>query len=279
MLDDRVHPELVEFTLRDKKGARRRRPLCVHNPIAVTMPNSSLDKIQVNEIVTTTSETFTIPVELQDTHIPDFETYYQMLTNVLTVTLNVPHVVDEGVDPDDPYDELEAHYGTKLFESDEEEWVPWERPTFMTGRLYSGHVPVVVHPATDEVTLLQRCLPAKMVALDQVIFSDDTICKQPSLTHYLVDGARGPTFLDHSIIPALLVEDPAQRSLRAPILKPVISSPSDGEERINRYYTANPRFPIYVGETWAKKVARDDKVVSADALDCAVLQHVELFHA
>lgn len=66
------------------------------------MPNSTSYEIQANEVVTTTSAAFTISTDVDDTHIPTFETYYQTLSNSLAITLEAPRGEDEDVDPDDP---------------------------------------------------------------------------------------------------------------------------------------------------------------------------------
>jgi len=94
---------------------------------------------------------------------------------------------------------------------------------------------------------------------DQVTLPGATSREQRRLVHYLDEGARGPTFVDRSAIHELLAEDPAERELRAPFLEPVISSPPEGEELIHRYCVQDRKPPIYVGETWVKKVPVADK--------------------
>lgn len=233
------------------------------NQATIMMPNATWDEIQTGGIVTTTSEEFTVPIELNDAHVTNFDTYYETLSNSLSITLQIPSwaEVDE-VDPDDPLGERDPHIGgRRLFEDDEEAWVPWEKSTPGMPRMslsYSGSVSIVVHPAGEA----QHCLSMSAPALDQVVLSDEMVCEQLSpVTHYLDDGARGPTFVDRDAIQALLEEGPAKRNLRAPILNPVVSSPPKGEELVYRYHIFSPspwRQAIYVGETWAKKVAKKD---------------------
>ncbi|KAG8216388.1 hypothetical protein J3R82DRAFT_6492 [Butyriboletus roseoflavus] len=226
--------------------------------VSVIMPNSTSDEIEANKVVTTTSAPFTIPIDVDVRHPPTFETYYQTLANSLVITLQTLGE-EEDVDPDDPltFDEdLFTGWGPQ-FEDDEEAWVPWEKEvppqSELLRRVYSGRVAVVIHPTMEE-TSSSRCLRASTDMLGQVILSDGTGCEQRSLIHYLDEGARGPTFVDRKAIHEPV--DPAEQELRAPILDPQVSSPPEGEERGYRYYYHGPDSPlIYVGETWAKKVA------------------------
>lgn len=235
-----------------------------NHAIPVIMPNSTSEEIQASKIVTSTSARFTIPIELDDTHITNFDTYYQTLANQLTITLNIPRAVDEEADLDDPPSEHDFGFGwDQLIEDDEEAWVPWEKNSaFGMPRIsgsYSGSVPVAVYPE-GEVMLPRHCHPGSTAISDQVVLSDEMECERLSVTHYLDEGARGPTFVDRSAIQALLAEKPAERELRAPVLKPVVSSPPKGEELVYRYHSTSTRKrPIYVGETWAKKVANKDQ--------------------
>ena len=231
---------------------------------SVTMPNSTSEEIQASDIVTTTSAAVTIPVEVNRRQITNFETYYQTLANSLSIMLEIPRTDGETVDPDDPSAEVHNNWGPK-FTDDEEPWVPWEKKPVSemshSGTWsvpYSGAVPVVVRPA-GEVVL--RCLHPGTDSLGQVVLSDETGCKQRSLDHYLDEGARGPTFVDSGAVHGLLTEDPAERHLRAPILKPVVSSPPEGEELVCRYnhHQYPSESPIYVGETWVRKVANRDQ--------------------
>lgn len=221
------------------------------------MPSSTSDEIQANEVVTTTSTAFTISVGVDDTHIPTFETYYQTLANSLTITLETREE-DEGIDPDHPSGERDFGWGPQ-FEDDEEAWVPWQkkgRSRDARWRSYSGRVPAVVHPSREGMSS-RVCPHASMDVSGQVFLSDKMGCEQLSLIHYLDEGAHGPIFVERDAVQELLSGDPAERELRAPILEPVVSSPPEGEEHTYRYYDRSnpPKAPIYVGETWAKKVA------------------------
>lgn len=232
--------------------------------ISVTMPNSTSDEIQSGDIVTTASAVVTIPVTADRGQISNFETYYQTLGNSLRITVETPRSEDDSVDPDDPSVEVPPSWAPE-FGDDEEPWVPWEKkPESERSRrkswgTYSGKVPVVVRSiSTGKVAPPPRCLHARAMS-GQVVLSDETSCEQDSLVHYLNDGARGPIFVDPRAIHEFLAEDPAQRTLRAPILAPVVSSPPKGEELVYRYHH-QPRKPlIYVGETWVKKVVNKDE--------------------
>ncbi|KAF8122559.1 hypothetical protein EV363DRAFT_1456389 [Boletus edulis] len=240
--------------------------------VSITMPNSTDDEIQSYKIVTTTSAAVTIPIKIDRRHISNFETYYQTLANSLQITLETPCTVDEIVDLDDPYAEDPSGWGPD-FPDDDEPWVPWEKaaappmPRIRSCAMYLGGVPAVVRPI-GEGTTWWRCFGPSADMSGQVVLQGEKGCEQHSHSsiHYLDDGARGPVFVDPSTIQELLAEDPAERELRAPILEPVVSSPPEGEEQLYRYYCQfDPRMPlIYVGETWAKKVAiRDEQKVSS----------------
>jgi len=74
----------------------------------------------------------------------------------------------------------------------------------------------------------------------QAVLSDERSCSAASLVHYLDEGACGPVFVDRTVVHELLVQDPGERKLRAPI--PAKTSPPQGEERIYRYYQpSSPR--------------------------------------
>ncbi|KAF8551405.1 hypothetical protein OG21DRAFT_287686 [Imleria badia] len=232
--------------------------------VSVTMPNSTSDEIQSGDVVTTTSAAVSIAVAVDRLQVANFETYYQTLANSLRITLETPRSEDESVNPDDPSAEVPSTWGPEpKFGDDEEPWVPWEkkpeseRPRRKSWGTYSGSVPVVVRPmSAGKVMPSQRCLHAVDMTSGQVILSN---CEQHSLIHYLDEGARGPIFVDPSVIHEFLAEDPSQRALRAPILEPVVSSPPEGEELVYRYHR-HPRKPlIYVGETWVKKVVNKDQ--------------------
>ena len=228
---------------------------------SVVMPNPTPDQLQANETVTMNA-TVTIPVEVDHQLVPNFETYYQTIASALVISLRTE---EDRVDPDVPSPPPIFNIG-QWFEEDEEEWIPWVRgpkfapqppPTML--RIYTASVPVIVRPVGD-AQLPQRCLEASTDPSGQVVMSDETDCKQVSLTHYLSDGARAPTFVDGSVVQELRDKDPAERALLAPLLEPVTSSPPEGEELLYRSHTVSgTRLPmIYVGETWAKKVAYKD---------------------
>ena len=229
--------------------------------ISVTMPNSTPDEIQSGEVVTTTSAAVIIPVAVDRGQVSNFETYYQTLGNSLRITVETPRSEDDSVDPDDPSVGVPPSWAPE-FGDDEEPWVPWEkkpeseRPRKSWGT-YSGKVPVFVR-SIGEVTLPQRCHHAQdMWGQIVVILFGETKCEQNySSIHYLDEDARGPIFVDPSAIRKFLAEDPAQRGLRAPLLGPVVSSPPEGEELVYRYHHHPHKPPIYVGETWVKKVAK-----------------------
>ena len=258
---------ILRSTLEDVEDANRNRwrAPCFGGSdatISIAMPNSTLDEIQSHEIVTTTSAAVTIPIRVGRLQITNFETYYQTLANSLSIVLETPRTEDERVDPDDPSAEPPSTWGPE-FEDDEEPWVPWvkeqtiEMPRPRSWGRYSGNFPVVVHPIGGP-TAPRRCFRAGAEMSGQVVLSGETGCEQHSLTHYLDEDARGPTFVDRSAIHELLDEDPAERGLRAPILEPVVSSAPEGEGLIHRYYGFPHKQFIYVGETWVKKVANNE---------------------
>ncbi|KAG6379611.1 hypothetical protein JVT61DRAFT_10119 [Boletus reticuloceps] len=260
---------VLRSTLEDVQDAKRNswRPPCSFgrdSTVSIAMPNSTDDEIQSHKIVTTTSAAVTIPIKIYRRQISNFETYYQTLANSLRITLETPRTVDETVNPDDPSAEVPPSRHPD-FPDDDEPWVPWEKaappmPRTRSWAIYSGSVPAVVRPIGEDTTRW-RCFGPGADMSGQVVLQGEMGCEQHSSIHYLDDGARGPMFVDPSTTQELLAEDPAERELRAPILEPLMSSPPEGEERIYRYYRRpDPRTPlIYVGETWAKKVAIKDE--------------------
>jgi len=264
---------VLRSTLEDVQDAKRNswRPPCSFgrdDKVSITMPNSTNDEIQSRKIVTT-SAAINIPIKIDRRQISNFETYYQTLANSLRIKLETPRTVDETVNPDDPSAEVPPSWGPD-FPEDDEPWVPWEKaappvPRTWSWATYSGSVPAVVRPIGEDTTQW-RCFGAGGDMSGQVVLQGEMGCERRSSIHYLDDGARGPMLVDPSTIQELLAEDSAERELRAPILEPVVSSPPEGEEQVFRYYhRRDPRTPfIYVGETWAKKVAnRDEQKVSS----------------
>ena len=258
---------------------------CIGHPdemVFITMPNSTFDEIQSGDIVTTTSAAVTVPIEVDRRQVTNFETYYQTIANSLQIMLEIPGTEGESVDPDDPSAEIPIW--DPVFAEDEEPWVPLETepPCQMdmwrpySWEMYTGGVPVVVHPMT-EITSSQRC---PVDTSGQVVLPDATGCEKRSSIHYLDEGARGPIFVDSSALDEILAEDPAEQELRAPILESVVSSPPEGEELVYRYYHEfiPHKQPFYVGETWVKKVVKRDEhkvtlAMSDVEPDCIVRVH------
>ncbi|KAG1902450.1 uncharacterized protein F5891DRAFT_1216514 [Suillus fuscotomentosus] len=121
-------------------------------------------------------------------------------------------------DPSEPCDnEFEKIQREKqIADADELDWVPWTPPTQTIADSF---------PAT------------------------------PIYFHYLSDNARQPVFVDPSEISDLRLMLPEERDFIAPLAQPSIKVFGMGEEISRRYFTdANIWYPIYVGDTWVKKV-------------------------
>ena len=253
----------------------------------VSMPNATSEQIASGEIVTTTSTPVRFLVDVDPRHATEFETYYHTLANALFLSFDVPRTQDEPLNKEDIIDLRAMRKDAPVFETDEEAWVPWHNVSEVTRwrgeRTYTGNISISVYPAQD-AQLPRQCLrsaarsgAAGLEASEEVVLGsgeheDDLDCALRSPLHYLSEGARAPTFVDGSLmnLQALDAKTPAERDALAPLLKPAVSSPPEGEERVHRYYRVpkDHRPLIYVGETWVKKVAhRDEHRVSSPRRD------------
>ncbi|KAG2036006.1 hypothetical protein BDR03DRAFT_476378 [Suillus americanus] len=178
-------------------------------------------------ICSTSSEPLSLSLYVDHDAIPDFSMYYQKLGHHVKLNLHV------APDPSEPWDSewQKIQWEKEIANADEFDWVPWS-PTPTRRRFLSGNANIL------SVIPTQKQEPA-----------------QSTPTHYLSDKARQPVFVDSSDIADLRLMLPEERDLIAPLTQPVIKVIARGEEVPRRYCAAaDMRYPIYVGDTWVKKV-------------------------
>ncbi|KAH7924499.1 hypothetical protein BV22DRAFT_1129798 [Leucogyrophana mollusca] len=200
-------------------------------PSIVFQKPTQVDSDQHNEAghpATMTSEPITLPFHVGRESIPDFAARYQKLSSELWTHLTVPRAPEEPLYPTDPFSEVPVG----KVDDEQYDWVPWAKPDNLRRRL----------------RMLRGC-----VDISVVLETPSAVAVTPP--HYLSADARTPTFVDHSTIPDLLAETREERNLRAPLASHQIKVIPKGEEVILRYFSGHQwRYPIYVGETWVKKV-------------------------
>ncbi|KAG1790622.1 uncharacterized protein HD556DRAFT_682845 [Suillus plorans] len=196
-----------------------------------------------SHIISTSSEPLSLSLYVEHDAVPDFSTYYQKLGHLVHLDLFI------APDPSEPcenefekpqYEELqyeELQWEKQTLDADELDWVPWvpRVPWMQTQthtRTLSGNTNVL------SVISMQKQGPVGLMPV-----------------HYLSDKARQPVFVDSSDIADLRLMLPEERDLIAPLTHPSIKVFAKGEEIANRYFTGgDTRYPIYVGDTWVKKV-------------------------
>jgi hypothetical protein len=174
-----------------------------------------------SQILSTSSEPLSLSLYMNHDAVPDFSTYYQKLEHPVNLNLHI------APDPSEPWDN-----GKQIADADELDWVPWMPPTQPRRRFLYGNANVL------SVIPMQKEGPVRSTPI-----------------HYLSDKARQPVFVDPSDIADLRLMLPEERDLMAPLMQPSIRVFAKGEEVPRRYCTsADMRYPIYVGDTWVKKV-------------------------
>jgi hypothetical protein len=181
-------------------------------------------------IFSTSSEPISLSLYANHDAVPDFSTYYQKLGHRVKLNLHVTP------DPSELWDnELERIQWEKriaVMGADELDWVPWMPPTQARRRSLSGNANSL------SVIPMQKQEPVRSTPI-----------------HYLSDKARQPVFVHPSEIADLRLMLPEERDLIAPLTRPSIKVIDKGEEVPRRYFTsADVRYPIYVGDTWVRKV-------------------------
>ncbi|KAG2130490.1 hypothetical protein BD769DRAFT_634314 [Suillus cothurnatus] len=184
-----------------------------------------------SHLFSTSSEPLSLSLYMNHDTIPDFSMYYQKLGHRVNLDLRT------ALDPSEPWDyEFEKkQWEQQIAGADEFHWVPWTHfsPTPTRRRSLSGNVNVLtVFPMQNEGPV--RSTPI----------------------HYLSDKARQPVFVNSSDIADLRLMLPEERDLIAPLTQPSIKVFAQGEQLPRRYFTTTdkPGYPIYVGDTWVRKV-------------------------
>ncbi|KAG1751005.1 hypothetical protein EDD22DRAFT_251081 [Suillus occidentalis] len=180
-----------------------------------------------SHIFSSSSEPLSLSLYVDYDAVPDFSMYYQKLGHRVKLNLRVKP------DPSEPWEtEFEKiQWEKQIADADEFDWVPWT--PIQTRHRYlhcDANIPSVI--------LMQK---------------QGTVRSTP--VHYLSDKARQPVFVDSSDIADLRLMLPEERDLIAPLTQPSIKVFSKGEELPHRYSNGNNmQYPIYVGDTWVKKV-------------------------
>jgi hypothetical protein len=194
------------------------------------------------EISSTSSEPLSLSFYVDHSPVPDFSMYYQKLGHHLELTLRVKPDPSEPCEDEWEKEEWERQIGqwekqtADMAEADFD-WVPWSQPLSPSSfiqdhpRYLTGQVGIFVTPVQEQGSV--RSTPV----------------------HYLSDEARQPLFIDVSDINDLRLMSPEERDHIAPLAQPSVKVFAEGEEVGGRYFTVlDMHKPIYVGETWAKKV-------------------------
>lgn len=183
--------------------------------------------VHEGHIISTSSEPLSLSLYVEHNTVPDFSTYYQKLGYLVLLDLLI------APDPSEPCENEfeELQWEKQTVDADELDWVPWT-PTQTRPRTLSGNTNVL------SVISMQKQAPVGLMPV-----------------HYLSDQAREPVFVDPSDIADLRLMLPEERDLIAPLTHPSIKVFPKGEEIPRRYFTGSDmRYPIYVGDTWVRKV-------------------------
>ncbi|KAG2752878.1 hypothetical protein P692DRAFT_20871405 [Suillus brevipes Sb2] len=180
-----------------------------------------------SHISSASSEPLSLSFRIEHDAFPYFSMYYQKLGQDVKLNLQIKP------DPSEPICETEfekIQREKQIADADEIDWVPWVpfKPMRGTHRTLSGDTNVL-----------------------SVIPTQKQGAVRSTPVHYLSDKARQPVFVDLSDIAGLRLMLPEERDLIAPLTQSSIKVFAKGEELPRRYSTGNP---IYVGDTWAKKV-------------------------
>ncbi|KAG2341000.1 hypothetical protein BDR05DRAFT_1002152 [Suillus weaverae] len=180
-----------------------------------------------SHIFSASSEPLSLSLYVGHDAVPDFSMYYQKLERRVKLILRIKADPSEALD-----NEFEMmHMEEQIVDADDFDWVPWT-PMQTCPRFLFGDTNILsVVPAQKQGAV--RSMPV----------------------HYLSAKARQPVFVDSSDIADLRLMLPEERDLIAPVTQPSIRMFAKGEELPHRYFTgADMRYPIYVGDTWVKKV-------------------------
>ncbi|KAG2135329.1 hypothetical protein DEU56DRAFT_901841 [Suillus clintonianus] len=190
---------------------------------------ASTNSAHEGHISSTSSEPLSLSIHAGCDTVPDFSTYYQKLEHRVSLNLHIKP------DPSEPWEnELEkVQWEKQIADMDDTDfdWVPWTPLTHSRRRFLSGDAYISVIP-------MQKQGPVRSTPV-----------------HYLSDNARQPLFVNSSDITGLRLMLPEERDVIAPLAQPSIKVFPKGEELLHRYFIGTDmQRPIYVGDTWAKKV-------------------------
>ncbi|KAH7919071.1 hypothetical protein BV22DRAFT_1134108 [Leucogyrophana mollusca] len=195
-----------------------------NQPSKILLPNA-----EDGHLHNTSSEPIILPFSVDIEALPDFSTRYQELGHQFCVAITLPEPSEDRSTPTHSFDQQQEK---SVVDDAYYDWVPWSK--------------VIGDPSSRT---FQGC--AKI----SISLKGPPSSSTATPTHYLSTDARTPVFVDPSEIQDLLKLTREERNIRAPIVTPVVKVVSKGEEKIRRYFSTNDlRYPIYVGETWVKKV-------------------------
>ncbi|KAG2346355.1 hypothetical protein BDR05DRAFT_779625 [Suillus weaverae] len=187
-----------------------------------------------SHIFSASSEPLSLSLYVGHDAVPDFSMYYQKLGHRVKLDLHIKP------DPSEVLDNEFEKIQQETVDADEFDWVPW-----MPRQTPIQMMPKQTHPRSlfGDTNLLSVVLAQKQGAVRSMP------------VHYLSDKARQPVFVDSSDIADLRLMLPEERDFVAPVTQPSIKMFAKGEELPRRYFPSdNLRDPIYVGDTWVKKV-------------------------
>ncbi|OJA10098.1 hypothetical protein AZE42_07535 [Rhizopogon vesiculosus] len=195
--------------------------------LEINFTADATDFTQEGHISTTSSGPLSLPLYVDRGTVPDFSAYYRKLGHHIRLVL---HVKPNPSEPwENEFEKQEWERKTK----DSARSRPPSNLTLTPCRFLTGEVGIAVTPVQQQGHQAVRVTPV----------------------HYLSDKSRQPLFVDVSDIDYLRLMSPEERDLMAPLAQPSMNVFAEGEERSDRYFTAfDTQTPIYVGETWAKKV-------------------------
>ncbi|KAG1779474.1 hypothetical protein EV702DRAFT_1195422 [Suillus placidus] len=180
-----------------------------------------------SHIFSASSEPLLLSLYVDHDAVPDFSMYYQKLGHRVKLNLYIKPDPSEALDNE--FEKIQRE--KQIVDADEFDWVPWTPMQTRPRSLFGDANLLSVIPAQKQGAV--RSMPV----------------------HYLSDKARQPVFVDSSDIADLRLMLPEERDLIAPVTQPSIKMFAKGEELPRRYFAGTDMSrPIYVGDTWVKKV-------------------------
>ncbi|EGO03436.1 hypothetical protein SERLA73DRAFT_174912 [Serpula lacrymans var. lacrymans S7.3] len=178
--------------------------------------------------------------------VPNFITTFSAIKNRLNIELSVTRPKEEPLDLSHYVDQLLTE---EEYDDEEYDWVPWSKSEMWHDyHQYHAEVDVWIVPS-----------------------SRDSDSSAP--VHYLSDDARSPIFVDALSAKDLQSKSAEERNLLAPLAKAQVVETEEGEDIVYKYHDPYRwKYPIYVGETWTRKVEKSIKHHGGDGDSVFVVQ-------